>query len=724
MKKDKIIFRRCFGILVLVPALFIGGMLLMQCSTKKTGIQNVVLISIGTCRADHLSCYGFNQPTTPHIDEIAAKGTLFENTISPTPITLPAHISMLTGLTPLSHGVHDNMNDALANDPLTLAEIFKKHDFITGGIVSTLALKAQWGMAQGFDSYQDDLGKTDDRTLSRERPGDKTTQLAVNWLQEHKNEKFFLFLQYNDPHHEYKPPEPFATRFVHDPYPGEIAFTDHCIGLITAKLKELAIDDSTLLIITGDHGEMLGEHGEKEHSFLIYEPAIKVPLLVKLPGRSSKEPTRIKEPVGLIDVVPTICELLGFEIPPAVQGMSLVPLLHKKEPAVKNRYFYIESMIPTYLGANPLLGLRTGDWKYIHTTRPELYDLKNDPEEQINLLEKESSQASKYREVLEKLLKEQQSAPPRRRLIPDRESFDRLASLGYVAANISKDAFAIDRDKPDPKDLIGLHQGLRQVRQLKYEQKIPGAKRILEELARQQPHFTVYVHLGEIALLENNIDQAVAYYSRSLQLNGSGYHANMDMGAIMSGKGKLPEAAAYFKKAVESQPYDTRASRNLGIVLENMGKVKEACDYYLKVLILDPKDTIALNHMGSSMLALGQEPEAMRYFMESIKVNINQPAPLGWLARIKTVNPASPVYDPDGALPLILEACRLTNFAHPELLSILVSVYTALGQVPKAIETAEQALKVSRAAGKQHLVQQLLKQLQQLKQTNPPGKGN
>jgi tetratricopeptide (TPR) repeat protein len=293
-----------------------------------------------------------------------------------------------------------------------------------------------------------------------------------------------------------------------------------------------------------------------------------------------------------------------------------------------------------------------------------------------------------------------------------------------VGANVTKDTFTVDRDKPDPKDLIGLHQGLQQVLQLKFKKKFPAAKQMLEELERQQPHFKVYDQLGEIALLENNMDQAFHYYSRSLQLNRTGYHANLDMGVMMSKKGKLQEAEVYFKKAAESQPYDTKAPRNLGIVLEKMGRVKEARNYFLNVLTLDPKDTIALNHMGSSMLALRQEPEAMRYFMESLKINRNQPVVLGWLAQIKTANAARPYYDPAGALPLILEACRLTNFNHPELLSILVSVYITLGQVPKAIETAEQALKVSRAAGKQHLVQQLLKQLQQLKQTNPPGMGN
>lgn len=724
MKQDKTVFARCFAVLVLVPVLFIGGWLFVQCSAKKTDIRHVVLISISTCRADHLSCYGFNQPTTPNIDAIAAQGVLFENVISPVPITLPAHISMLTGITPLSHGVHDNINNVLTNAELTLAEIFKNHDFSTGAVVSAFALDAKFGIAQGFDSYQDDFGKTGDRISARERPGDETTELAINWLQQHKDERFFLFLHYNDPHHEYQPPGPYATRFVDDSYSGEIASVDHCIGRVKAKLKELAIDDSTLLIITGDHGEMLGEHSEKEHSYFIYEPAIKVPLIVKLPGSGSEKPARVKESVGLIDVVPTVCELLDFKIPPGVQGISLVPLLQKKELIIKNRCFYIESMMPTYLGANPLLGLRTDDWKYIHTTRPELYHLKNDPGEQVNLIDKESPRVRVFQDVLEKLLKEQPSALPGRRLVPERVIRNKLAALGYVGANVTKDTFTADRDKPDPKDLIGLHQGLQQVLQLKFKKKFPAAKQMLEELERQQPHFKVYDQLGEIALLENNMDQAFHYYSQSLQLNGTGYHANLDMGVMMSKKGKLQEAEVYFKKAVESQPYDTKAPRNLGIVLEKMGRVKEARSYFLNVLTLDPKDTIALNHMGSSMLALRQEPEAMRYFMESLKINRNQPVVLGWLAQIKTANSARPYYDPGGALPLILEACRLTNFNHPELLSILVSVYITLGQVPNAIETAEQALKVSRAAGKQHLVQQLLKQLEQLKQTNPPDMGN
>lgn len=724
MKQVKTVFRGYFFIVVLVPALFIGGWLFMQCSPGESNIRHVVLISIDSCRADHLGCYGFNKPTTPNIDGIAAEGVLFENVISPVPITLPAHISMFTGITPLSHGIHDNMNYVLINEKVTLAEIFKGNGYRTGGIVSAFALNSRFGIAQGFEFYQDDFGKAQKTGLRGERPGDETTGLAVTWLEEHKDEKFFLFLHYNDPGKDYNPPGPYTDQFGDDPYSGEIAFVDHCIGKVITKLKELGIYDSSLLIITGDHGEMLGEHSETGHSYFIYDSALKVPLIVRMPGKVSNKPVRIEETIGLIDVMPGICELLDFNIPPRIQGISFAPHLQQKVLSRESRYFYIESMMPTYLGANALLGIRSGEWKYISTTNPELYNLKNDPKEQVNLINKEPQIQEAYREILAKLIKEHQAEAPGRRIVPDLEMFNKLTSLGYVGADVTKDTLITDLNKPDPKNLIELHESLQEVLALKLEKNIPGAKQMLADLERKQPHFRVYNLLGELALLENNIDRAIEYYSRSLQLNAAGYHANLDMGTMMTRKGDLPGAVAYFKKAIESQPFETKALRNLGVVLEQMGKLPEARFYFSRVLQLDPRDAIALRHMGSIMLKMGHEQEAIRYFSASINIYRNQPLTMGWLAQLKTANPTKSYYDPVNALSMALEACRLTNFKHPELLCILVSVYIASGQATKALETAEQALTVTRAAGKQHLVQQLLKQIKILKQKQTHDMGN
>ena len=704
--------RQYFWLLGLIPVLVVGFLLLHKAGG--TEIQRVVLISIDTCRADHLSCYGFSKKTTPHLDRMAEEGVLFENVVTPAPITLPAHVSLLTGMTPPSHGIHDNLNYYLPEEKLTLTEILKANGFRTGAVVSAFVLDAKFGLHQGFDSFQDDFVNAYHTASGSERRGDETTEFAIQWLRQHKDEKFFLFVHYYDPHLPYDPPEPYATQFANDPYSGEIAFTDHCIGRVVETLKELGMYDSTLLIIVGDHGEMLGEHGEKEHLFFIYEAALKVPLLVKMPG-GSREPVRVEQTVGLIDVVPTVCSLLNIDIPDPIQGMSLEPILSGKKLAAKPRYYYIESMMPTYLGANPLLGVRTSQWKYIQTTRPELYHLETDRREQVNLVKKEPKRTRICKGALGKILKEQLTDPAGSRRAPDRETLEKLASLGYVGANVSRDAFSFDRDKPDPKDLIELHLDLQKVQELKFEGRYTEATRILEERGAKEPHFKVYAQLGEIAMLENNTALAMANYSRSLELKENNYNANLNMGALMVKKGKPQEALPYFQKAVEIRPNDIKALRNLGIVFENTGKVTQACDCFKKVLALNPNDIIALNHMGTAMLARAKEPEAAKYLMESLKVNSKQPVVLARLAQIKTINPNSPGYDPRGAVPLALEACRLTNFSNPRLVYVLVIVYIRLGWVQEAVNAAEQALQAARALGDKGLEQQIMKQLQKLK---------
>jgi arylsulfatase A-like enzyme/tetratricopeptide (TPR) repeat protein len=704
--------RHFFWLLGLIPVLVVGFFLLYR--TGGTEIRRVVLISIDTCRADHLSCYGFSKKTTPHIDRIAEEGLLFENVVTPAPITLPAHSSLLTGLTPLSHGIHDNLNYYLPEEKLTLTEILKANGFVTGAVVSAFVLDAKFGLHQGFDSFQDDFINAYYTASGSERRGDETTEFAMQWLRQHKDEKFFLFLHYYDPHFPYDPPEPYASQYVNDPYSGEIAFTDHCIGRIMDTLKELGIYHSTLLIIVGDHGEMLGEHGEKQHLFFIYEAALKVPLLVKMPG-GLQEPVRVEETVDLIDVAPTVCSLLHIDIPESFQGMSLEPFLKGKKPKTMPRYLYIESMMPTYLGANPLLGVYTSQWKYIQTTRPELYHLETDRQEQVNLVKKELKRVRICKSALGKILKEQLADPTKSRRAPDRETLDKLASLGYVGANVSRDSFLFDRDKPDPKDLIGLHVDLQKVQELKFEGRYTEAERILEERGAKEPHFKVYEQLGEIAMLKNNTALAIANYSRSLELKENNYNVNLNMGALMVKKGKPQEALPYFQKAVEIRPNDIKALRNLGILFENTGKVTQACDCFKRVLSLNPNDIIALNHMGTAMLAQAKGPEAIQYLMESLKVNGKQPVVLARLAQIKTINPNSPVYDPRGAVPLALEACRLTNFSNPRLVYVLVIVYIRLGRVQEAIKAAEQALQAARAGGDKRMEQQIIKQLHELK---------
>ena len=252
-------------------------------------ITNVLLISIDTCRADHLSCYGYKSKTTPNIDALAAEGILFENVITTNPQTLPAHSSMLTGTISPYHGVHDNNGYHLEQSNVSLAEILKDAGFTTGGIISATVLNSQLGIAQGFDTYHERFEKYLQGNIAVQRRGGETTAVALDWLEKNKDKKFFLFLHYFDPHLAYQPPEPFASQFAQNLYAGEIAYTDYCIGQVLGKLKKLDLYDSTLIIITSDHGEMLGEHAEQTHGYFIYQSAIRVPLFSNYQGKTSPQ---------------------------------------------------------------------------------------------------------------------------------------------------------------------------------------------------------------------------------------------------------------------------------------------------------------------------------------------------------------------------------------------------------------------------------------------------
>jgi len=250
---------------------------------KQPRIKRVILISIDTCRADHLGCYGFDRPTTPRIDAVAEQGILFKNAFAPTPWTLPSHCSMLTGTYPLYHQIHDNYENSLDDSFVTLAEILQENDYATGGVIGSFVLDHRYGIEQGFDFFDDRFGLDEQMRDAYERPGEQVSRRGIEFLNQHQNDPFFLFLHYYDPHIFYEPPEPFAGSFADDLYAGEIAYTDQCIGRVLDHLTELGLEESTLVVIVGDHGESRGEHDEAYHGYFIYQSTIHVPFIIK-PG--------------------------------------------------------------------------------------------------------------------------------------------------------------------------------------------------------------------------------------------------------------------------------------------------------------------------------------------------------------------------------------------------------------------------------------------------------
>jgi arylsulfatase A-like enzyme/Tfp pilus assembly protein PilF len=657
-------------------------------------IDNILLISIDTCRADFLSCYGYPKKTTPNIDKIAAQGILFENVIAPIPLTLPSHSSMLTGTTPPYHGVHDNNGYRLGESNVTVGELLKENGFMTGAIVSSFVLDSEFGLNQGFETYYDNFNTDLDPRRIAERKGGETTEHAKLWLQKHHDERFFLFLHYFDPHHPYTPPEPFRpgdhinfriSQIAN--YAGEIAYVDHCIGQIIDKLKELDLYDSTLLIITSDHGEMLGEHGETTHGYSIYQAALKVPLIVKLPGKRS--PRRISQIVGLVDIAPTICSLLGIETQQKFHGIDLLRYISKKGPGEK-RYIYCESFLPTiYKDCNFYLGVVSDGWKYIQTTRPELYDLNKDPGELYDIANEQKHRARILQDQLKRILEEQLRPDNSEcKIALSKESKARLESLGYVGGLIVEDSFEFDQGKKDPKDLIGFHRCNATSKTAFAAGQYDIVKELCKQMLAEDPTFQdAYYYLGSIAYEEREFEKVVEYLSRHLELGPQNYETLNNLGLAFFHLNRHDDAVKSYNRAIELEPGFMEAHYNLGREFCRVGKFDKAIAHFRKALQLAPGDDDVIRELDRALTARQQITEgALKHYRDILRDNPNSPDAHYNLANI---------YLRQGKNDLALQHCTKALEANPESVSLrvrLANMLLELDRVQSALAEYYRAL--------------------------------
>ena len=414
----------------------------------------VVIITLDTTRADRLSVYGFMDAAMPHLDRLAREGVVFDQATSVAPLTLPAHCSLFTGLFPPAHGVRDNADRPLSPEHTTLAETLHAHGFRTGAFVGSVVLDADRGLAQGFDHYSG-VVSTDasERTPRppRRRRGDEVVTDAIRWIDGIQGSRFFVWAHLYDPHRPYDPPEPFRSTYT-DPYTAEIAFADAQIGRLLEALDRRKLLDRTIVVVAADHGESLGDHGERDHGIFVYESVLRVPLIIRAPNVS---PRRIADVVRLVDVMPTVLDLLSMPRHP-VDGKSLAGVLHG-DPQHVELDAYSESQYPLRFGWSPLRALRAGRYKLIEAPRPELYDLDRDPFEQRNLYHERRDLARAFEHRLatfERVI----GARPRDGAtdpLPPGELRERLTSLGYIGSGASP-AQSDHHDLPDPKDCMSV----------------------------------------------------------------------------------------------------------------------------------------------------------------------------------------------------------------------------------------------------------------------------
>ncbi len=585
-------------------------------------VRNVLLISIDTCRADYLSCYGYSRETTPNIDALADEAFQFNNAFSPVPLTLPAHCSMMTGTDPLYHGVHDNNNYQLDPSSITLAEVVKQQGFATGAIIAAVPLDGQYGLNQGFDSYDDRLEIGLDSRQAIERRAEQVSRNAINWIEQHHRDRFFLFVHYFDPHETYDPPHPFRSdsNDRKSLYADEISYTDHWIGQLIDKLKALSLYESTLIIITSDHGEMLGEHGELTHSFFIYRNALRVPLLIRFPEQ--RRTKRIKHNVGLIDILPTVCGALGFEMPPDVQGIDLSAYFTSRVPQGE-RYLYCESLTPTKYAASALLGIVAEGWQYIHTTRPELYDLSQDPQQLTNVVESEPETARRLRQLLQQTVTQQHRKGAAAKLSLDEESLKKLEGIGYVGRSSASEEFNFEQtqEKDDPKQLIDFHDQHIRVTSLIQVKKYDEAASLCTQMLRRRPSFIDgYLYLAKIAMDRRQFDQAAEYLDSALQINPKDIYANLNMGRSLTNQGRYDDAVSYFRRALEVRPDFIDAHFALGLALQSQQKFDEAIEHFKFLTRHKPGHFMAFVGLGSAYLASSQLDKAETVLRKALEL--------------------------------------------------------------------------------------------------------
>ena len=581
-KKKKLYLFASFLLLLVAATLVIFSFLIPRKKVIKDSSLNVLLVTLDTTRTDRLGCYGYQKAKTQNLDSIAANGVLFMNAYCQVPLTTPSHCSILTGTYPLYHQVRNNGNYSLSPDLTTLAEILKGRGFQTAAFVSSFTVDSRLGLDQGFDVYDDNFVEGQAfKSLNSERKAEKVFASFSRWLDQNQSGQFFCWVHFFDPHLPYDPPSPFREEFPDDPYDGEIAYMDHYTGKVVEKLREKKLLGRTLIILAGDHGEAFGEKEEVGHGIFLYEGTMRVPLLFyaenHLPRGLTLEPR-----ARLIDILPSILDLLDIPAPKDIQGQSLLPYINGKKK--DDLTSYIETYFPRENhGWSELTGLIDGDWKYIRAPREELYNLKIDPEEIHNAASQEPKVLQEKKKKLGEIIALSSSRIEAKKRAVTAEELERLRSLGY--ASYSK--ASSDKNLPDPKDRI-------------------------EELRM----FT----RAETYEFQGNFQEAAKIYGQILSLRPDTPQSYVNLALVEAKMGRFEEAIRTLEQGIEKIPDSEILLSRLGHTFMVTGRLKKSLDTFDRVLKNNPRHFDALLASAWCLNLMDQKEDAQAYYRKALEV--------------------------------------------------------------------------------------------------------
>lgn len=549
----------------------------------------IILISIDTLRADHLPAYGYRALATPGIDALAADGILFERAYSHVPLTLPAHTSMLSGLLPMEHGVRDNVGFRVKTEARLLPHWLRERGFATGGVVSADVLRGDTGIGQGFEFYDDRMPPTFAGASLDEAQRDGAASLVVGrgWMEAQASSRFFLFLHLYEPHAPYTPPARYAG---YTPYDGEIACADEIVARLTQWLRDRGWYDGATIFLMSDHGEGLSDHGEPEHGLFLYEEAVHVPFIVKLPGQKPRG-RRVKELVQHVDLLPTILDLVGAPVPSTLPGRSLRPLLEGRADPWPQRGIYSEALFGRYhFGWSELFSLSDSRYRFIRAPRPEFYDLQQDPHERHDLTGEASQSRLAMERALDQLLEGTRLQQPG--AVPS-EARERLAALGYVGPRSSASPVPRDAKLPDPKDKISVLVRYRRALELVGQGQLAAAIEVLRQLTQEEPAMgDLRLRMARLLARVGRTQEAVDVYKESVRLDPTSASGLIELSAALLKLRRPGEAHAHAELAAK--------------VAANEARVQAAAYEMLAKIALARADAEAARRYGT----LGRQSDA------------------------------------------------------------------------------------------------------------------
>ena len=588
---------------------------------------NVILITIDTLRADHVACYGARNVKTPTLDGLASDGIIFDRAISQVPLTWPSHAAILTGTYPFQNGVQDFTGEPLSPQFRSIAQAFKGAGYRTGAVVSAFVLDRSWGLGRGFDFYDDAFSaetfQKKDIGLVDRRAGESVDH-AISWLRKSPQRPFFLWLHLYDPHSPYDPPEPYRTEYREHLYDGEIAYADHELGRLITWLKENKLYDSAVIAMLSDHGESLGEHGEDEHGFFVYNATVHIPLIVKPPAGSGIRPDRRPEPVETTAVAPSLLQLARVKDQIQTQFQS-IGLFDAK--AAERAPAYSETFYPfSSFGWSPLHAIETDRFHYIDAPKPELYDVGTDPGETNNIAALQPATVTVLKEKLRQLLAHNPFSPSKAgaaNLSPDAQ--EKLRALGYFGFRAAVSPQALAAGLSDPKDKISDFNTILKSEDAFHRGDDDQGEALLRQVQERDPKiYVIPFLLGESALRHQNWQSAVEQFQRCLDLNPSFDNAMTGLAYSLAKLGQADGAKTWLDKAIQNNPRNYRAWYQVGL-LQATTDPSLAQAAYEKAVGIQPNFPPGQREFGVSLMQQKNYSAAIPHLRKAIDLGLDDP---------------------------------------------------------------------------------------------------